>query len=148
VKTFNAIFSIDNEIALVIPFVDKKNISYQVYLNNADIVDVNHFIFEPKTGDYWDKETGLLIPNYIKRNKKVELKSEEQKQNWYYFAYIDKDGNVLLRQSWLDDGSEGQDYVISVFKNNPDITLEESKDDFYDDEELEKSVTKSKIKLK
>jgi hypothetical protein len=147
-KTFNATFSINGEIAFVIPFIDKKNLSYEVYLKNADIVDVNHFIFEPKAGDYWDKETGLLIPNYVKRNKKIELKTEEQKQNLYYFAYVDKEGNVLLRQSWFDNGSEGQDYVISVFKNNPDITLEEVEDDFYDDEELEKSVTRSKIKLK
>jgi hypothetical protein len=137
-KTFNAKFSINDETVFVIPFVDKKNLTYQVYLQNPDIVDVNHFIFEPKSGDYWDKETALLIPNYIKRNKKIELKSEEQKQNWYYFAYIDKNGNVLLRQSWLDDGSDRQNYIISVFKNNPDITLEEVEDDFYEDEELEK----------
>jgi hypothetical protein len=137
-KTFNAKFSIDGEDVFVVPFIDKKNPSYQVYLQNADIVDVNYFIFAPKAGDYWDKETGLLIPNYIKRNKRVELKSEDQKQNWYYFAYVDKDGNVLLRQSWLDDGSDRQNYIISVFKNNPDITLEEVEDDFYDDEELEK----------
>jgi hypothetical protein len=147
-KTFSAVFSIDKEVVFKIPFVDKKNIAYSVYLQNADIVDVNHFIFEPKSGDYWDKDTGLLVPNYIKRNKKIELKTEEQKQNLYYFAYIDKEGNVLLRQSWLNNGSPNQDYVISVFKNNPDITLEEVEDDFYDDEELEKSVTRSKIKLK
>jgi hypothetical protein len=137
-KTFTAKFSIDDETVFVIPFIDKENLSYQVYLQNPDIVDVSHFIFEPKAGDYWDKETALLIPNYIKRNKKIELKSEEQKQNWQYFAYIDKDGNVLLRQSWLNDGSDRQNYIISVFKNNPDITLEEDEDNFYDDEELEK----------
>jgi hypothetical protein len=137
-KTFNAKFSIDDETVFVIPFVDKENLTYQVYLQNPDIVDVNHFIFEAKAGDYWDKETSMLIPNYIKRNKKIDLKSEEQKQNWHHFAYIDKDGNVLLRQSWLNDGSDRQNYIISVFKNNPDITVEEAKDNFYDDEELEK----------
>jgi hypothetical protein len=137
-KTFNAIFLIDGEVVFKIPFIDKKNIAYQVYSQNADIVDVNHFVFEPKAGDYWDKETGLLVPNYIKRNKKIYLKTDEEKENMYYFAYIDKEGTVLLRQSWLNNGSSNQDYVISVFKNNPDITLEEVEDDFYDDEELEK----------
>jgi hypothetical protein len=147
-KTFEAVFSIDGEVVFKIPFVDKKNIAYEVYSKNCEIIDVNHFIFEPKSGDYWDKESGLLIPNYIKRNKKIELKTEEQKQDWYYFAYIDKDGNVLLRQSWFNDGSLNQDYVISIFKNNPDIIIEEIEDNFYDDEELEKSITRSKIKLK
>jgi len=147
-KTYNAVFLIDKEVVFKIPFIDKKSISYEVYKQNSDIVDVNHFVFEAKTGDYWDKKSGLLIPNYIKRNKNIELKTEDEKYNWYHFAYIDKEGNVLLRQTWLNDGSDSQNYVISVFKNNPDISLEEVENNFYDDEELEKSVTRSKIKLK
>jgi len=148
-KTFNAVFLIDNEAVFKIPFVDKKDIAYSVYLKNPDIIDVNHFIFEPKAGDYWDKESELLIPNYVKRNKRIHLKTDQEKEEMYYFAYVDKEGTVLLRQSWLNNGSPSQNYIISIFKNNPDIILQEVEDDFYNDEEIElesnKTITSTNI---
>jgi hypothetical protein len=120
--------------------VDKNTYQYEVFSSDPEIVNVNSSDFVPRKGDFWDKSTNTLISKHEERKQEIIMKDEEDLNNWVYFAYIDKDSNVLLITKWYLDDSDMQNYIISVFNNSPKVTIKEYDDDFYDDDELELEI--------
>jgi len=136
-ETISAFLTIENEVVYVFPYVDKNSYLYKVFLLKPQIININNSKFVPRKDDIWDRSTKTLISNHKKRKEDILLKNQNDLNNWIYFGYIDKKGKVLLITKWYHDESDRQNYIISVFNNNPIINIKKDDDGFYDDEKIE-----------
>lgn len=101
-----------------IPFGEELHKSL---LKNPKIIDVSAMLYAPETGDFWDFNTSMYIPNYINRSRKMALKTHAELVDWAWFICVDPDGNVILtiRVECTPDNWD----TIEKFKSSPKIRV-------------------------
>lgn len=100
--------------------------AYKSIYSGVKIYDVNSYLFAPKQWDFWDKETNMLIPNFLKRKRQMSLKTHDEIINWYYLICSDEHGNIPLVIKYPNSGDAESMENIWLFLSSPDIKIEES----------------------
>ena len=118
-----AVFSLNDEDILEQGNIKKNSKLHKSLLKNINFFDVNYYLFVPKVGDFWDKETLMLIPNYTKRKRSISLKTHDELIDWYYFIGVDNIGNVVSVINFANPENEDTKYVVSAFRQNPKVRI-------------------------
>lgn len=123
-KKVNINFSIDSKDFYTCENISLSDEIYDALYSNVKVYDVSTYLFIPDVWDYWDDQTKMLIPNYIKRKRTIRLKTHDEIINWNYFICANKNSDIAYIIKYLNNNTDEDRYNISILAGNPKFKLE------------------------
>lgn len=123
-KNIDITFSIESKGSYVCRNITVNDKVYEALSSNIKVYDVSTYLFVPDIWDFWDDETKMLIPNYIKRKKTIRLKTHDEVINWNYFICANKNSDIAYVVKYLNKNTDEDRYNISILADNPKFKLD------------------------